>query len=298
MTMVMTDEEELTQRTELIRKWRPTSLDFLVDDAENMYTYPWACSPGPSLGYPAQEPPICPSTVGTTTAPYCNSSASTSATGRSREEARGAHYRWLFRMRSDLVALAPLPLTALAATDREQFAYLPLGGFSPNDADMCASDHLFLCPRALCRSYFELTELWTSPLCTRNASEATATIFATNTPRGLVMATRPRAAFCCRMPTTRTPPPSRSLITSAHAISRTRSETATPPSTRHPAVASCASWHGPTASREVMRMQECSSASTHSSADGARVISKLTAATRKLLRSATPHLIVRTQPYA
>ena len=56
MTMVITDEDELTQRTELIRKWRPTSLDFLVDDAENMYTFPWACSPGPSLGYPAQEP--------------------------------------------------------------------------------------------------------------------------------------------------------------------------------------------------------------------------------------------------
>ena len=197
MTMVMTDEEELTQRTELIRKWRPTSLDFLVDDAENMYTYPWACSPGPSLGYPAQEP------ADMSIYSWDNYRAILQFFGLHQcygqvtreEEARGAHYRWLFRMRSDLVALAPLPLTALAATDREQFAYLPLGGFSPNDADMCASDHLFLCPRALCRSYFELTELWTSPLCTRNASEATATIFATNTPRGLVMATRPEGRF-------------------------------------------------------------------------------------------------------
>jgi len=80
------------------------------------------------------------------------------------EVERGRQYDWLLRTRTDLVPLEPLPLGMLDPA----YAYVPLGGFSPYNSTMCMNDHVFVCPRHLCRPYFELLELWRSPFC--NAS--------------------------------------------------------------------------------------------------------------------------------
>lgn len=108
------------------------------------------------------------------------------------EENRGRPYEWIYRTRTDLVLLQPLPLNIL----NPSFAHVPIGGFSHFPVDMCVNDHLLLCPRGLCRAYFELLELWQSPLCTRNETEASGDIFATELPNGtLIMNEAPSQRF-------------------------------------------------------------------------------------------------------
>jgi hypothetical protein len=57
------------------------------------------------------------------------------------------------------------------------------------------NDHMFICPRSLCRTYFSLPTLWKSPLCTTNGS-STAPIFATEAADGsLVPGGEPTTSF-------------------------------------------------------------------------------------------------------
>jgi hypothetical protein len=77
-------------------------------------------------------------------------------------------------------------------------AWLPIGGMNKDVRARCTNDHLLFCPRALCRAYFRLLELWTSPHCratyrrhskSNSTADATsgspsATIFATPTAVG------------------------------------------------------------------------------------------------------------------
>ena len=84
------------------------------------------------------------------------------------EEHRGARYTWIYRTRTDVVLLADTPFAAVSvsgatATGR---VYTPINGMSGSRMYACANDMIFVCPRALCRPYFELLELWTSPHCT------------------------------------------------------------------------------------------------------------------------------------
>jgi hypothetical protein len=77
------------------------------------------------------------------------------------EELMGTRYDWILRLRTDMVAFAPIPLSVPAAElPSAEFVYVPLGGFNPSQIFRCMSDHAFFCPRALCRPYFHLLELW------------------------------------------------------------------------------------------------------------------------------------------
>lgn len=78
------------------------------------------------------------------------------------ERRRGRAYRWLLRTRTDIVWLQPLPRLQQL---EPRFAYVPRGGMNRAPFAMCTNDHLFLCPRHLCRAYFELLEIFESPHC-------------------------------------------------------------------------------------------------------------------------------------
>jgi hypothetical protein len=153
----MTDKDVLTQRIE--RSWNPDSL-LLVQrhDFEK-----WQCDIMPSLDYPTRENGKWDLYRA---APQWFSMRVCYGQIEKAEKAREAPYRWLLRTRSDFVPLEPIPLETLAPT----FAYMPRGGYAPDTRMMCQNDHLFLCPRHLCRGYFQLLEIWQSPQCTRNAS--------------------------------------------------------------------------------------------------------------------------------
>ena len=92
------------------------------------------------------------------------------------EERRlGQRYRWIYRTRTDVVFLSDTPLagrvTAEERPSRSKRVYVPMGGMSGSRAMACQNDHVFVCPRALCRPYFQLVELWTSPHCAPAAAE-------------------------------------------------------------------------------------------------------------------------------
>lgn len=85
-------------------------------------------------------------------------------------------------MRTDLVYFAPIPLVTSATTRAplsESFVYVPAGGMTWVASFRCMNDQAFLCPRHLCRPYFRLLELWTSPLCNATVPTSTATMGAT-----------------------------------------------------------------------------------------------------------------------
>ena len=71
-------------------------------------------------------------------------------------------YAWLVRTRSDLVFLQPFP--RLEGLSRAH-AYVPAGGMNRAPSAMCTNDHVFVCPRHLCRAYYHLLEIFESPLC-------------------------------------------------------------------------------------------------------------------------------------
>ena len=83
------------------------------------------------------------------------------------EELRRAPYKWLLRTRTDLVFLQTLHLP-----DNATFVYVPRDGMNIHPLALCTNDHMFLCPRHLCRPYFMLAELWESPYCRRDGRAA------------------------------------------------------------------------------------------------------------------------------
>ena len=106
------------------------------------------------------------------------------------EETRGEQYSMIFRTRTDIVYLQDFPISPAALQQRHVF--VPLGGMSDKDAFKCMNDHMFICPRALCRPYFHLLELWESQHCVEQTEGGsveprgtTKSIFATPTVLGL-----------------------------------------------------------------------------------------------------------------
>lgn len=161
ITIVDTKGTDVLQRNKIQHAWGPMSLEFIGDMAAK---HPWKCHPKDSFFFSdnlldmKQWFPLhrCYKQV------------------KDAEEERNKRYDWLLRTRTDLVTLERLPLDKLTV----DHAYVPRGGYAPFPETMCENDHLFLCPRNLCRSYFELLELWSSPLCTRDPSKARESIFA------------------------------------------------------------------------------------------------------------------------
>jgi hypothetical protein len=77
------------------------------------------------------------------------------------EGVRGKPYDWLLRTRSDIVYVMDVPIHAL----ERSHAYVPVFGMNPSPAAACTNDHIFICPRHLCRPYFEMLELYESDQC-------------------------------------------------------------------------------------------------------------------------------------
>ena len=97
------------------------------------------------------------------------------------EQRVGQPYSWLIRLRTDMVPLAPIPL---AGTMRlSAHAHVPVGGMIHAEQYRCLNDHVFICPRALCRSYFMLLELWSSSQCIQHANVSTRDVFASEDGR-------------------------------------------------------------------------------------------------------------------
>ena len=80
------------------------------------------------------------------------------------ESARGMSFEWLIRTRSDLVLLDASLAIRLAGLSQAN-VYVPKYGMSVSSTSMCQNDHIFACPRDLCRPYFRMLELWQSPHC-------------------------------------------------------------------------------------------------------------------------------------
>ncbi len=76
----------------------------------------------------------------------------------------GRQYDWLVRLRSDMAFFETIPLAWPRGLDTK-FAYVLSHGMSSLPHYRCMNDHAFLCPRLLCRPFFKLLELWTSPFC-------------------------------------------------------------------------------------------------------------------------------------
>lgn len=91
---------------------------------------------------------------------------------QAHERHRGREYDWIYRIRSDTVLLQDTPFASLSRTadatvlsDARMHVYVPLNGMSSAVKLSCQNDHLFVCPRNLCRPYFHLLELWQSEHC-------------------------------------------------------------------------------------------------------------------------------------
>ena len=78
------------------------------------------------------------------------------------ERASGSRYAWIMRTRYDLAYLVDLPVAQLS----------PSSVFIPFGLVPCHNDHLFLCPREMCRPYFTLLELFESKHCVRQLATA------------------------------------------------------------------------------------------------------------------------------
>jgi hypothetical protein len=121
------------------------------------------------------------------------------------ESTADATYDWIIRLRTDLVFFETLDRHFLGALSY-QHVHFPAGGMSSEYEDRWTNDHYFLCPRHLCRAYFELAELWTSPFCDPEG-KAPVGIFGTTPDNGttIVMGAKPTKAYSV-IPTPIEPP--------------------------------------------------------------------------------------------
>lgn len=105
-----------------------------------------------------------------------------------------SRYAWILRLRTDLVFIANVPPLASLNT---RFAYVPSNGMTGDPAYRCMSDQIFICPRDLCRPYFALLELFTSPYCNASAADgrAPSTVFAANPAKPLGMHAPPDTPY-------------------------------------------------------------------------------------------------------
>lgn len=103
-------------------------------------------------------------------------------------------YAWMMRLRTDLVYYADVP--PLSATH----ALVSASGMTADPLYRCMNDQVLICPRHLCRPYFRLLELWSSPHCNATAAQEPSIFASTLEPHG--MRGPPDAPF--RMPL---PPP-------------------------------------------------------------------------------------------
>ena len=88
-----------------------------------------------------------------------------------KEARRGQPYSHLMRVRTDLAFLSDLPISIFHNPHR---VYVVASGMGPVMAGItCMNDHVFVCPRALCRSYFNLLELFQSQHCHSLVTNAT-----------------------------------------------------------------------------------------------------------------------------
>ena len=79
------------------------------------------------------------------------------------ERRRGAAYAWVIKTRTDVAFFEDLgAIVARSAPDR---VHVPRNGMTESLDSRCHNDHLFWCPRHLCRPYFELLEIFESPFC-------------------------------------------------------------------------------------------------------------------------------------
>lgn len=90
------------------------------------------------------------------------------------EQRRRQAYEWLYRLRTDLVFLSEI-----FAPPAPDVVVVPSGGMSKFPPWRCMNDHLFACPRRLCRPYFKLLDLFredaSSPVrCTTRGPECDA----------------------------------------------------------------------------------------------------------------------------
>lgn len=91
-----------------------------------------------------------------------------------QEERRGQRFRFLYRLRTDMVFFSDIFPPQLLL---EGHALVPSGGMSADEKDRCLSDHAFACAREHCRPYFRLLDLvatdrsWTSPGGARRSIE-------------------------------------------------------------------------------------------------------------------------------
>ena len=100
------------------------------------------------------------------------------------ERVRAAPYTWLLKTRTDIVYSAPPPVLPLGLLS-DKFVYVPAAGMDVAYESQCRSDHMFLCPRALCRPYFELPELWESEHCVLEPTGGNgSTAYVQELPRG------------------------------------------------------------------------------------------------------------------
>ena len=71
-------------------------------------------------------------------------------------------YAWMLRLRTDLVYYADVPLPQGLSPAH---AYVSSSGMTNDPLYRCMNDQILICPRRLCRPYFRLLELWSSPHC-------------------------------------------------------------------------------------------------------------------------------------
>jgi hypothetical protein len=87
------------------------------------------------------------------------------------ERQRGVNYDWVIKLRTDLVFFEALSIRGLDSN----FVHLPSGGMSGESTSRWTNDHIFVCPRHLCRAYYELLEIVQSPFCFGNGFNFTNT---------------------------------------------------------------------------------------------------------------------------